>query len=378
MKHLCLLFLLSLVPPGFAQETSSLPGTALLDWTDEDPSIRLMDGAHTFVERKIEEAAARTPSFPLDETSRSAFIDASRKALAHKLGVVDPRLDAGLEFLSLDPVDFTGEPSSSLVAEGPGFRVHQVRWPVLPGFSAEGLYVNPIPPEEGILSPPLMILVPDADDTPEDLLGLTPRLERRQQIALRFALAGFRLLIPAPVNRSLFGGLSGNDESILKSGQSHREWIYRQAFQMGRHPLGYEIQSALAAIDWFELAFPGSAVTVAGHGEGGRIALYAAALDPRIDHAFVSGAFAPRDEAWAEPIHRNLFGLLPEHGDASVAALIAPRVLLVEHTSFPEVRDQKGDLVTPPFAEVEREWNRIAKVLNAFATRSRSRTARGP
>ncbi|MCB1204327.1 MAG: dienelactone hydrolase family protein [Verrucomicrobiae bacterium] len=368
MKHLCLLFLLSLVPPGFAQETSSLPGTALLDWTDEDPSIRLMDGAHTFVERKIEEAAARTPSFPLDETSRSAFIDASRKALAHKLGVVDPRLDAGLEFLSLDPVDFTGEPSSSLVAEGPGFRVHQVRWPVLPGFSAEGLYVNPIPPEEGILSPPLMILVPDADDTPEDLLGLTPRLERRQQIALRFALAGFRLLIPAPVNRSLFGGLSGNDESILKSGQSHREWIYRQAFQMGRHPLGYEIQSALAAIDWFELAFPGSAVTVAGHGEGGRIALYAAALDPRIDHAFVSGAFAPRDEAWAEPIHRNLFGLLPEHGDASVAALIAPRVLLVEHTSFPEVRDQKGDLVTPPFAEVEREWNRIAKVLNAFAT----------
>jgi cephalosporin-C deacetylase-like acetyl esterase len=349
------------------QDSPTLPGTAPLDWTDADPSVRIMDGAHAFVEKEIAAAAAKSPAFPLDGTARGAFIDASRAALAETLGVVEARPAPGLEFVSTDPVSFEGEPGTSLVAEGPGFRVHQVRWPVLPGFTAEGLYVNPVPEDGDVSPPPLMVLMPDADETPEDVLGLSVRLEPKRQIALRFALAGFRLLIPATIDRKPFVGLSGHDESIAKTGQSHREWIYRQAFQMGRHPLGYDVQTILSATDWFERAFPGAEVTVAGHGEGGRAAFYAAAIDPRIDHAFVSGAFAPRDRAWAEPIHRNLFGLLPDHGDASVAALIAPRVLLVEHTTFPEVTDQKGDLTTAPFAEVEREWNRIATVLNAFS-----------
>ena len=355
-----------LVSSAFAQDPT-LPGTALLNWTEEDPSVRVMDGAHAFVEREIAEVAARVPAFPLDAEVREDFIRQSREALAKKLGVVDERVAPKLEFFSGDPVSFEGEPGTAKVAEGPGFRVHAVRWEVLPGYTAEGLYVNPVPEEGEISSPPLMVLMPDADETPEDLLGMTPRLEPKEQIGLRFAMTGFRMLIPAPVNRSPFVGLSGDDETLVKTAQSHREWIYRQAFQMGRHPLGYEVQSLLAAVDWLELTFPGSAVTAAGYGEGGRAALYAAALDPRIDHAFVSGAFGPREAAWAEPIHRNLFNLLPDHGDASIAALIAPRVLLVEHTTFPEVKDQKGDLTTPPFAEVEREWKRIEKVLTAFA-----------
>lgn len=352
---------------AFCQEPATLPGTAPLDWTEEDPSVRIMDGAHAFIDRKIAETAAKTPTFPLDEEARKAFVEDSRADLARRLGVVDERSAPALEFVADDPVSYDGEPGRTLVAEGPGFRIHQVRWNVLPGYTAEGLYVNPVQEEGEFATPPPMVLMPDADETPEDLLGLTPRLEPKQRIALRFAMAGFRILLPAPLDRKPFGGLSGDDEAILRTKQSHREWIYRQAFQMGRHPLGYDVQTILAAIDWFEMAFPGAGTTVAGHGEGGRAALYAAALDPRIDHAFVSGAFAPRDAAWAEPIHRNLFGLLPGHGDASVAALIAPRVLLVEHTAFPEVRDQKGDLSTPPFAEVEREWKRIEKAMNAFA-----------
>lgn len=351
----------------FCQDTATLPGTAPLDWTDEDPSVRIMDGAHAFIEGEIARLAKSPPAFPLDGAAREEFIAASRAALAGKLGVVDERLAPNLEFVAVGPVGFEGEPGTAMVAECPEFTVHQVRWPVLPGFTAEGLYVNPVPEEGGLSSPPLLVLMPDADETPEDLLGLTPRLEPKARIGLRFALAGFRILLPAPVDRTPFGGLSGTDEAVLKTGQSHREWIYRQAFQMGRHPLGYEIQAMLAAVDWFEAHSPGSEVTVAGHGEGGRAALYAAALDRRIDHAFVSGAFAPRDRAWAEPIHRNVFGLLPDHGDASVAALVAPRVLLVEHADFPEVKDQKGDLATPSFAEVEREWNGIAGILNAFS-----------
>ena len=31
--------------------------------------------------------------------------------------------------------------------------------------------------------------------------------------------------------------------------QSYREWIYRMAFETGRHIIGYEVQKVLAAID---------------------------------------------------------------------------------------------------------------------------------
>lgn len=349
------------------QDSASFPGTAPLDWTAGDFSVRIMDGAHAFVEAEIASVAARTTSQPLDPAGRAAFVEDSRLALREKLGVVDERLAPGLEFVSFNPVDYDGEPSSMKVADGPGFRVHAVRWPVLPGFTAEGLYVNPLSEEPGAPAPPLMVLMPDAGETPEDILGMTALLPSHRQIGLRFALAGFRLLIPAPVNRERFGGPEGKDEAILKTDQTHREWIYRQAFQMGRHPLGYEVQTMLAALDWYAMQFPGSEVTAAGYGEGGRVAMYAAALDDRFSHAFISGAFASRAKAWEEPIYRNLFGLLPDHGDAEVAGLIYPRPLLLEHTTFPEVKEQKGDLTTPPYAEVEAEFQRIAKVLNALS-----------
>ncbi len=352
-------------------EPEALPGTALLDWTDEDPSVRIMDGAHAFVERKIAEAAARVPALPLAEEARAEFVAESRASLARKLGVVDERSAPRLEFFAEGPLSFEGEPPSALVSEGPGFRIHQVRWQVLPGVFAEGLYVNPLADEDDALPPaaPCLVLLPDADETPEDVLGLTDRLPAHQRIGLRFALAGFRILVPDSLDRSLLEdfGEGERDEAFAKTEQSRREWIYRQAFQMGRHPLGYEVQTILAAVDWFGAAYSGRSVAAAGYGEGGRAALYAAALDTRIASAFVSGAFAPRDRAWAEPIDRNLFELLPEHGDASVAALVAPRVLLVEHTAFPEVADRKGEIATPPLAEVEREWQRVGRAAGGFA-----------
>jgi hypothetical protein len=38
--------------------------------------------------------------------------------------------------------------------------------------------------------------------------------------------------------------------------QPHREWIYRPAFELGRHIIGYEVQKILALVDWFR-AFRG-------------------------------------------------------------------------------------------------------------------------
>ena len=76
--------------------------------------------------------------------------------------------------------------------------------------------------------------------------------------------------------------------------QPHREFVYRMAFEMGRHVIGYEIQRVLAAVDWFTRDSNHPPVGVYGHGEGGMLALYSAAIDPRVRAVGVSGYFGPR------------------------------------------------------------------------------------
>jgi hypothetical protein len=68
------------------------------------------------------------------------------------------------------------------------------------------------------------------------------------QFARRLAENGCRVLVPLLINRD--DAFSGNPE-IKMTNQPHREWIYRMAFEMGRHIIGYEVQKVLAAIDWF-------------------------------------------------------------------------------------------------------------------------------
>ena len=77
-------------------------------------------------------------------------------------------------------------------------------------------------------------------------------------------------------------------------------------------------------------------IGVFGYGEGGAIALYAAALDPRIDAVCVSGYFDDRNAVWTQPIDRNVFGLLDQFGDAELASLVAPRPLIIEAAKGPE------------------------------------------
>ena len=127
--------------------------------------------------------------------------------------------------------------------------------------------------------------------------------------------------------------------------QPHREFLYRMAYEMGRHPIGYEVQKVLAAVDWF-----------AKHGRDADRSLrlrrrrpagpVRRGAGPRIRVAVVEGAFAPREETWKEPIDRNVFGLLREFGDAELAAYLflaatepplGPRVhaLIVENVPGP-------------------------------------------
>ena len=108
------------------------------------------------------------------------------------------------------------------------------------------------------------------------------------------------------------------------SGLPHREWIYRMGFPVGRHPLGYEVQKVLAAVDWF--AGQGCETSVFGTGDGGWIAQFAAVLDPRIAAVEVENASLEPASLRDQPLYRNLFGLLRDFGDPQMQALLGPRL----------------------------------------------------
>src|SRR5260221_14790334 len=104
---------------------------------------------------------------------------------------------------------------------------------------------------------------------------------------------------------------------------------------MGRTMIGYEVQKTFAAVDWFEDQTKREAVSntaamrrrpigVIGHGEGGLIALYAAAADTRIDAALVCGYFQAREGLWRETHYWNMFGPLREIGGGGSGNPVAP------------------------------------------------------
>lgn len=332
-----------------AQPPPVLPGTAELTWEESDLSGRLMDGAHRFVERKIAEAASMRAGFwSRDFSSAAAYatsVEPNRQRLRELIGAVDPRLPPRME-------QFGDEVIPALVAETSRYRVFQVRWPVLEGLFGTGLLVQPNSPAAG-----RAVLLPDADQTPEHLLGLAAGVPAAAQIGRRLAESSFELVIPVTVSREK---LKTSDPSLRNSDQTYREWIYRQAFHLGRHVIGYEVQTVLAAVDWLQTrSAAGGRIGVAGYGEGGLVAFYAAAIDQRIEATLVSGYFDAREKVWSEPIYRNVWSLVREFGDAEIASLILPRKIVIEHSPVVPITGHKGEIHPPAGETVKAEIARI-------------------
>jgi hypothetical protein len=273
-----------------------LPGTSRLTWEDT-LDVRLMDGAHRYIERKIAESPQyRSQHWTRDLSSPGAYtksVEPNRERLRTIIGAVDRGREInhniGLPALPV-PVQmerFHDDGTPAPAAENAMIRIWRVRWPVLKGVHGEGLLLEPRERPRAQI-----VLIPDADQLPEQLAGLVAGLPPDQQAARRLAENGCRVIVPALIDRdSLFKG---------NARQTHREWIYRQAFHMGRHVIGFEVEKIEAAVDWLQqTAEGGTPVGVAGYGEGGLIACYAAAVDTRIHAALVSGYFGPREAVWA-------------------------------------------------------------------------------
>jgi dienelactone hydrolase len=352
----------------FCPAQQILPATQPLT-ASGDLSAQMVGGIDRFLLRETASAVSnRTKLWQRDFSSPDAYVKSvatNRERLRMIIGAVDKRLP--VDWLEYD----SSTTSPALVAETELFTVHAVRWRVLEGVFGEGLWLKPKNPAVA-----RVVAIPDADQTPEMSAGLAQGLAPERQFARRLAENGCEVLVPVLVNRQ--DTWSGNPTINRFTNQPHREWIYRQAFELGRHIIGYEVVKVLAAVDFLSSesanSNPGLKIGVVGYAEGGLIAFYASAVDTRIDAALVSGYFDSRQQLAHEPIYRNVFGLLREFGDAEIASLIAPRALVLEYSPVPKIDGPPaprsgrngaapGKLATPDYDSVEAEFERARSLL---------------
>ncbi len=360
-----------------------LPGTAPL--TIQRPLDEVMvAGINRFCLRELAASReSRATRWHRDLSSTQAYaasIAGNRERFRAAIGVVDPRLTAD----PLNPHRFELVSSldrSSVVARNRHVTVHAVRWQVLDGVTAEGLLLVPATLRAGVVA------LPDADWTPEMFCGVSDGLSESVQFVRRLAEAGCLVAIPTLISRH--DDFSGSPH-VAFTNQPHREFLSRQAFEVGRHVIGYEVQKVLAAVDLIEQhaqrqipesspqSFP---IGVAGVGEGALLALYSAAIDTRLRASLVCGYFQEREGIWQEPIYRNVWGLLTEFGDAELAGLIAPRRLVIEACRAvevagpPVVREGRrasaapGRIVNNRLASVRAEFERAATIYQSLGKR---------
>lgn len=348
------------------RSSDSLPGTQPL--TIDKPLDEVMvAGISRFALRALQQSPfQRDARWARDYRTSDAYIKSvghNRERLRTIIGAVDRR-EAAAGFELIAKIGHDG-----VVARCPSFVVYVIRWPVLSGVTAEGLLLQP-------RDSPIarVVALPDADWTPEMFVGMAAGIKGHQPLAGRLAANGIQVIVPTLISR---GDTYSGSPRVAYTNQPHREFIYRQAFELGQHVIGYEVERVQAAIDELEQLNQNEKVNlpigVAGVGEGGLLAFYTAAIDARIESTMVSGYFRTRERIWEEPIYRNVWDLLTEFGDAEIASLIAPRHLVIEACAVPEVRGPvpphdgrrggaaPGTIETCPIAEVRAEFERARK-----------------
>lgn len=327
----CLVFLSAAAGTAtLADEPVALPGTQPLTM-EGDIASQLVDGVDKFLLRELEKSGERRAKFwKYDRSSAEAYnksIEPNRKRLAHILGLRDDRVP-------FDAPELVARTNQLLVVKTETYEGFAVRWPAFGDVHGEGLLLVPTKGEK--LAD--VVAIPDCEQTPEQICGLVDGVPPESQFARRLAEAGCRVIVPALISRQRAHRISPGRQG--GPNLTHREYIYRSAFELGRHIIGYELQKVLACVDWFtkEAGDNDARIGVIGYGEGGMLALYAAALDTRVDATCTSGYFGPREGIWQQPLDRNVFGLLEQFGDAELGWMVFPRSLAVDLGVYPKLQ----------------------------------------
>ncbi|MCP3692673.1 MAG: hypothetical protein GY917_10805, partial [Planctomycetaceae bacterium] len=255
--------LLSMAFAACISRADPLANTAPLNW-EGDIASRLVDTADSFLLEKIRGTT---------ETRKKNLAPPNREALKVLIGYRD---DVRVK----NPSIWKGE----IIQRNEDYTVRPFRVASFGNVAVEGLLLEP----EKIRSTTIYLPDPDSYTT----------CTRPQVLASH----GHRVFIPVLIDRAT------RHRKI-----TNREFLYRVGFELGWHLIASEVQKVSAIID--ACGGASAQVAVCGNGEGGLIALYAAAIDERVNRAWVIGHFGPRERVWNEPAYRNVFGLLNHFGD---------------------------------------------------------------
>jgi hypothetical protein len=94
-----------------------------------------------------------------------------------------------------------------------------------------------------------VIVLPDADQTPEQMCGLAEGIAEESQVARHLAESGCRVVVPALMSRH-------REKRLGRADLTNREYLHRAAFELGRTLAGYEVQMSMSIVDWFSAQLP--------------------------------------------------------------------------------------------------------------------------
>lgn len=208
-----------------------------------------------------------------------------------------------------------------IAGENQGLRIEDVILPTDSGLTARALVFVPL----ATMPQGAVIAIPPAIKSREEFAGVMEGSKPAAWLKLLLA-RNLAVAVPITIERS-------DDHLICKQagGKDRRRVLWRAGFIVGRTMVGLEVQQALALRQYLasRQEIETKPIAVMGMEQGGMTALYAAALDPHFAAAASLDYFQQRENCWQEPVDRVLNGQLNEFGDAEVAALIAPRPLLI-------------------------------------------------
>ena len=187
--------------PGSTSQAISepvLPGTTPLT-LQGDLAAQMVDGIHAISPAPDSRCSSRARATVAAGLSVGRGLQSLRLAQPRTLSP-DHRSGGLKDWSPGSRTHGTTMVTSAQVAQGSGYKVYAVSWPVFDrvvadfdGLDAEGLLLQP----EG---KPVarVVAIPDADWTPEMLVGLAPGVPPAAQFARRLAENGCQVMIPAP------------------------------------------------------------------------------------------------------------------------------------------------------------------------------------
>ena len=285
-----------------------------------DLAMRMVDGNPSYLLREtMSQSAAREQFWSRDFFSAARYgqsVEPNRQSLRRIIGAVDPRAAAQPPQLIAN----FGQPAE--LAHAPGYKVYAIRWRVFDpvtadsdGMHAEGLLLQP---EQQVAR---VVALPDADCTPEMLTGLAPGLPPAAQFA--------RLVAEHEKSRSSFPFSSAATTSPNPRHRHDQHAAPRVDLSHGlrNRPPHHRLRMPDCFFA-YRLVRAAELPAQAAHRRY-RLwrrwpAAHSGALDTRIDATAVSGYFQPREALWAEPIYRDLWGLLRESAMRSSPASSLP------------------------------------------------------